>query len=132
MATITPGDDDLKGMRILVVEDEAMIAMALECTLEGFGCEVVGPATCLDDAIVLARDQTMDGAILDVNLAGKKVFPVAEILAERNIPFVFTTGYGSAGVREINQDRPVLQKPYQARSLAAIARQWRQHPPGSA
>lgn len=121
----SPGDDGLKGMRILVVEDEAMVALALELTLEDFGCEVIGPAGSLADAIPLARDTPMEGAILDVNLSGEKVFPVAEILAARGIPFVFVTGYGSACLREVDRGRPVLQKPYLPGTLAAIARKWR-------
>lgn len=125
MTTTEPSGDDLKGMRILVVEDEAMVALALEYTLETFGCEVVGPASSLGDAIPLARDCAMEGAVLDVNLSGEKVFPVAEILAAREIPFVFVTGYGPSCLREVDRGRPVLQKPYQPASLVAIARQWR-------
>jgi CheY-like chemotaxis protein len=115
----------LAGLRILVVEDDAMLAMALELTLSDLGCEVVGLASNLADAVPLAREAAIDGAVLDVNLAGEKVYPVADILAARNIPFVFATGYGSAGLRECDRARPVLQKPYDLRSLALIARQWR-------
>lgn len=115
----------LGGLRVLVVEDDAMLAMALEMTLSDLGCEVVGLASCLADAVPLAREAAIDGAILDVNLAGEKVYPVADILAARQIPFVFATGYGSAGLRECDRTRPVLQKPYELRNLALIARQWR-------
>lgn len=115
----------LAGLRVLVVEDDAMLAMALELTLSDLGCEVVGLASCLADAVPLAREAAIDGAVLDVNLAGEKVYPVADILAARNIPFVFATGYGRAGLRECDRTRPVLQKPYELRSLVLIARQWR-------
>jgi CheY-like chemotaxis protein len=114
----------LAGLRVLVVEDDAMLAMALELSLSDLGCEVVGLASCLADAIPLAREAVIDGAILDVNLAGEKVYPIADILAARNIPFVFATGYGSAGLRDCDRTRPVLQKPYELGHLAKIASRW--------
>lgn len=122
---MTMDDGMLAGLRVLVVEDDAMLAMALELTLSDLGCEVVALASCLREAVPLAREAAIDGAILDVNLAGEKVYPIADILAARNIPFVFATGYGSAGLRDCDQARPVLQKPYQLSSLAKVARQWR-------
>ncbi|MBC7905561.1 MAG: response regulator [Rhodospirillaceae bacterium] len=115
----------LAGLRVLVVEDDAMLAMALEMTLSDLGCEVVGLASNLTDAAPLAREATIDGAILDVNLSGEQVFPVADILAARNIPFVFATGYGVAGLRDCDRGRPVLQKPYELGTLVTIARKWR-------
>lgn len=115
----------LAGLRVLVVEDDAMLAMALEMALVDLGCDVVGLASSLRDAVPLAREAAIDGAILDVNLAGERVDPIADILAARNIPFVFATGYGNAGLRDCDRDRPVLQKPYELRNLARIARLWR-------
>lgn len=109
----------------MVVEDDAMLAMALELALSDLGCEVVGLASNVGDGVALAREVAIDGAILDINLAGEKVYPVADVLAARNIPFVFVTGYGSAGLRECDRARPVLQKPYELERLARIARQWR-------
>lgn len=113
--------------RVLVVEDEPLIAMALEDTLTDLGYEVVGPALSLKEALRLSRHEDIDGAILDVNVAGEKVFPVADILATRSIPFVFVTGYGGAGLRECDRGRPILQKPYQLDALDKIARKWPRH-----
>lgn len=116
-------------LRLLVVEDDAMLALALEMALADAGCEVVSIASCLDEAMPLAREAAIDGAILDVNVGGEKVFPVADILATRAIPFVFATGYGAAGLRDCDHGRPVLQKPYEFRKLAEITRAWRSHRP---
>jgi CheY-like chemotaxis protein len=103
---------ELNGLRILVVEDEAAISLLLEDMLLDFGCEVVGPAGRLAAALDLAASETFDLAILDVNVAGESIYPVAEALAERNVPFVFSTGYGSAGIKDSYRDRPVVQKPF--------------------
>lgn len=105
-------DDGLTGCRILVVEDEAAISMLLEDMLLDFGCEVVGPAARLASALEMVREEAFDLAILDVNLAGEPIYPVAQALAERGLPFVFSTGYGSAGIAEAFRDRPVVQKPF--------------------
>lgn len=114
----------LAGLRVLVVEDDALLAMALEMNLASLGCEVVAMAATLDDALPLAREADIHGAILDVNLAGERVYPVADALAARNIPFVFATGYGTACLRDCDLARPVLQKPYRIDSLVNIARHW--------
>lgn len=119
------GNGVLAGLRVLVVEDDALLALALEINLAELGCEIVGMASSLRDALPLAREAAIDGAILDVNLAGEKVYPVADALAARNIPFLFATGYGIAGLRDCDRARPVLQKPYQIDSVVTIARQWR-------
>jgi CheY-like chemotaxis protein len=105
------GGEDLNGLRILVVEDEAAISLLLEDMLLDFGCEVVGPAARLTAALDIAHRETLDLAILDVNVAGEPVYPVVEALEARKVPFVFSTGYGSAGIRDLYRDRPVLQKP---------------------
>ena len=110
-------DDGLTGRRILVVEDEAAISMLLEDMLLDFGCEVVGPAGRLASALEIVRDGGFDLAILDVNLAGEPIYPVAEALAEQGLPFVFSTGYGSAGIAERFRDRPVVQKPFSQSDL---------------
>jgi CheY-like chemotaxis protein len=114
----------LSGLRILVVEDEPLIAMALEDILQAFGCEVVGPAFSLAEAQSLSREQSIDGAFLDVNVSGEKVFPVADILSSRHIPYCFVTGYGSEGLRTVDRNRPVLQKPYNPSRLIDIAQRW--------
>jgi CheY-like chemotaxis protein len=109
--------EDLNGLRILVVEDEAAISLLLEDMLLDFGCEVVGPAARLTAALDIAQRETLDLAILDVNVAGEPVYPVVEALEARKVPFVFSTGYGSAGIRDLYRDRPVLQKPFAQHDL---------------
>jgi CheY-like chemotaxis protein len=110
-------DGDLNGLRILVVEDEAAISLLLEDMLLDFGCEVIGPAARLAAALDAVAREQVDLAILDVNVAGEPIYPVAEALAQRSIPFVFSTGYGSAGIRDSFRDRPVLQKPFAQHDL---------------
>jgi CheY-like chemotaxis protein len=110
-------DGDLNGLRILVVEDEAAISLLLEDMLLDFGCEVIGPAARLSAALEAVAREPVDLAILDVNVAGEPIYPVAEALAQRSIPFVFSTGYGSAGIRDAFRDRPVLQKPFAQHDL---------------
>ncbi len=110
-------DSDLNGLRILVVEDEAAISLLLEDMLLDFGCEVIGPAARLSAALDAVANEKVDLAILDVNVAGEPIYPVAEALAARSIPFVFSTGYGSAGIRDAFRDRPVLQKPFAQHDL---------------
>jgi CheY-like chemotaxis protein len=110
-------DDPLTGLRLLVVEDEALVAMALEDMLGDFGCVVVDVAGTVARGMALAEALSLDGAILDINLCGEKVFPVAERLAERGVPFVFCTGYGVAGVPPVFAKAPTLAKPYDQRQL---------------
>lgn len=103
---------DLQGTRVLVVEDEAAIAMLLEDMLIDFGCEIVGPVARLAAALASVESEDFTIAILDVNLAGEPIYPMAEALARRGIPFVFSTGYGSTGIKDPFRDRPCVQKPY--------------------
>lgn len=119
---------DLTGLRVLVVEDEALITMLFEDFLEDLGCQVIGTASRLDDAVEKARTLPMQVAVLDVNLAGQLSYPVAEVLRARDVPFVFATGYGAAALPEALQGVPVLTKPFQQRQLeqtlcAAVTRQ---------
>ena len=107
----------LKGARVLVVEDEAAISMLLEDMLLDFECEIVGPAARLTTALEMAQSESFTVAILDVNVAGEPIYPVAEAIAQRNLPFVFSTGYGGAGIREPFRDRPVVQKPFSQNDL---------------
>ncbi len=88
----------LAGLRVLVVEDEFMIAMLIEETLADQDCVVVGPFTNLRDALQAATATVLDGAILDVNLRGEKIYPVAELLDQRGIPFVLLSGYGTDAI----------------------------------
>jgi CheY-like chemotaxis protein len=115
---------EFEGRRVLLVEDEAMIAMLLEDMLTDLGCQVIGPAYAIAAALELAREHDqIDAAILDVNLAGRPVFDVADALRARNVPVVYSTGYGAGGLRAVDQDAPVLGKPFRSEELAAALRQ---------
>jgi CheY-like chemotaxis protein len=103
----------LSGRRVLVVEDESLVAMLLETILEDMGCTPVGPASNIDEGLALATDgDPLDAALLDVNVAGRQVFPVAEALKERGVPFVFSTGYGEGGLPEEWRGQATIQKPF--------------------
>lgn len=115
LVAVTP----LNGIRVLVVEDEGAIAMLIEEMLEDIGCAVVGSVARLAKARDVARSIEIDLAVLDVNLAGQLVFPVAEILRDRNIPFLFSTGYGASGLQGEFALRPVLHKPFSQSELEA-------------
>jgi CheY-like chemotaxis protein len=106
--------------RILVVEDESLIRMLLEDLLADLGHETAATASSVAKATELAATGSFDAAILDVNLEGEEVFPVAEILIQRNLPFVFASGYGQASLPEKFRNRPILQKPFQAQQLEAV------------
>lgn len=108
------------GLRILVVEDEVAIAMLLEDMLLDLGGEVVGPAGRIQQALGMAETESFDVAILDVNVSGQPIYPVVEVLQRRGIPFVFSTGYGSAGIDAAWRDRPVLQKPFSQDELERV------------
>ena len=110
----------LAGLRVLVVEDEMMVSMLIEDMLTDLGCTVVGPASRLDEAIELAKTHDLDCAVLDVNLGGQPIFPLADLLRERGRPFAFATGYGDAGLRDIDKGTPVLQKPFREGDLARV------------
>lgn len=109
--------DVLRDARVLIVEDEFLVAALLEDRLEMLGCDVVGPAVSIAEALELLATEPLDAAVLDVNINGEKVFPVADALAERGIPFLFATAYGAAGVADRHTGRAVLDKPYQERAL---------------
>jgi CheY-like chemotaxis protein len=110
----------LKDRRVLVVEDDTMISMMVENMLDDLGCLVVGPAAGLAEALALASGEvSIDAALLDVNLGGQSVFPVADRLRARGVPMVFTTGYGDDALREADKDCAILRKPYRVNDLAA-------------
>lgn len=103
----------LSGRRILVVEDESLVAMLLETILEDMGCTPIGPASSVEEGEAMARDTAdLDAALLDVNVAGRQVFPVAEALKARGVPFVFSTGYGESGLPDEWRGNPTIQKPF--------------------
>jgi CheY-like chemotaxis protein len=107
----------LTGKRILIVEDEALVASLLEEMLLDLGASVVGPASTLPQAWELARDAAFDGAVLDVNIHGMRVDPLADALRRRRVPIVLATGYGAASGQQSSQE-PVIEKPYTAEALA--------------
>lgn len=111
----------LTGVRLLLVEDEAMVAMMIEEMLTDLGCVVVEVAGTLARGLSLAEDgaQTLDAAVLDINLGGDKVYPVAERLAASGVPFVFSTGYGLAGISPDFARIPALAKPFRPEALEA-------------
>lgn len=102
----------LNGRRVLVVEDESLVAMLLETILEDMGCMPVGPAATVDEGLAMAESETLDAALLDVNVAGRQIFPVAETLRARGVPFVFSTGYGEGGLPDEWRGQTTLQKPF--------------------
>lgn len=107
----------MKKRRVLVVEDEVIVGMLLEDMLAELGCEVVAISTHLDEALGLARRLDIDFALLDINLDGHQSFPVADLLRERGVPFLFATGYGAKILQPPYSDTPTLQKPFQLEDL---------------
>jgi len=107
----------LQGMRVLVVEDEALVSMMIERVLGALGCEVVATAAHLEDALFKASHLAVDMAMLDINLCGKVSYPVARVLRDRNIPFLFATGYENTDLPPDMQGVLVLTKPFKIRSL---------------
>jgi DNA-binding response OmpR family regulator len=110
----------MPAQRVLVVEDELMAAALLEETLAARGYSVVGPAPRLAAALALARTACIDAALLDVNLHGEMVFPVARVLAERGIPWAFLTGYGNENIPPEFQRCVVLTKPFRAGDMLLV------------
>jgi DNA-binding response OmpR family regulator len=108
--------------RILVVEDEAMISILVEDMVLDFGSEVVGPAAKIDEALRLASQANLDAAILDVNVGGAAVFPVADLLRTRGVPVIFATGYGTSGLPARFENDPKLPKPFSYEELAKALR----------
>ena len=117
---MTMGSAGLAGLRVLVVEDEMLVALLIEDVLTDEHCAIVGPFDEVKDALEAARTESLDLAILDVNVAGVKVYPVAEVLAARRIPFLLLSGYGQ---NAIPKDRPnwrVCSKPFKPEGLVAM------------
>jgi CheY-like chemotaxis protein len=109
---------ELQGLKVLAVEDEFTILLMLENMLLDLGCRLAGSAGRIADAVALAQSSAPDAAILDVNLAGEPVYPVAERLARRRVPIVFATGYGIIGIEPAWRSCAILEKPYQLHDLA--------------
>lgn len=107
-----PVADVLVGRRVLVVEDDPFISSALEDMLTEHGCIVIGTARTVATALHLAASEQIDVALLDVSVGPERVDPVAELLAGRDCPFIFTTGYGRAGLPEAHASRAMIEKPF--------------------
>jgi CheY-like chemotaxis protein len=110
----------LKDLRILVVEDEALVALQLEDMLMEFGCAVIGPASRVAQALELLNGEPVEAAVLDLNIAGELVYPVADELEARGLPYIFVTAYGTSDLTEPYRSRPVLEKPFARRELLQV------------
>jgi len=110
------------GKKLLLVEDEALIGTLIHDFLLDWGFEPSEPYRRLEDALKAAKEESFDGAILDMNLNGEAVYPLADFLASRSIPFVFLTGYAQQSVEGRFSEYPVLQKPVEPEMLKAILR----------
>ena len=102
-----------QGLKVLLVEDESIVAFLIEDMLTDAGCQVLGHASGLGEAFTLFDRLKPEAAVLDVNLRGEMVFPFAERLEQSRVPFLFATGYGVAGIPEQWRRWPVIQKPFQ-------------------
>ena len=123
-------EESVTPRRVLIVEDEVMVAMMIGDMLIDLRCEVAATAARLEEAVRLAQTAAFDLAILDVNLAGQATYAVAEALKARRIPFVFATGYGASQINKGYEDAPILPKPFQQQDLErAIGLVFRDDPP---
>jgi DNA-binding response OmpR family regulator len=112
-------DEATAAPRILVAEDETFLAMEVEAFLQDKGYSVVGPFARLNNALQAAEQEALDAALLDINLAGEMVFPVAEALERRGVPFLLVSGYDDSIMRKASPDWPRLMKPYRLEEVAA-------------
>jgi CheY-like chemotaxis protein len=110
----------LEGVRVLVIEDDSLVAMSVGDMLSDLGCSVVANAGSLTQAFEKVGAGGFDFALLDVNLRGKEVYPVAEVLTEQGIPFAFASGYGRAGLPDEFRTRPIVSKPFQMEELSSV------------
>lgn len=122
-ASSTLSADGLAGRRILIVEDDPFIALALEGMLSEHGLIVVGVAKTVASALRLAADEPLDIALLDVHVGREKIDPVADLLAGRDCPFVFTTGCGRAGLPEAHASHAIVEKPFYTDELMTALRE---------
>jgi two-component SAPR family response regulator len=108
----------LASKRVMVVEDEFLVSMLIEDTLSDNQCSIIGPFSTLHEALTAARIEEVDIALLDVNLRGEKVYPVADLLSERGIPFILLSGYGKAAIPKDRPDWTFCCKPFTPDELA--------------
>jgi len=106
-----------KELSVLLVDDETLTRMTIAGMAEELGHRVVAEAGNINDALTLARTANFEIAVLEVNVGGERIEPVAEIVADRRLPLIFATGYGAAGVPQEFRDRPILQKPFSIERL---------------
>ncbi|MFL5256644.1 MAG: response regulator [Rhodopila sp.] len=118
-----PDRSDPQGLRVLVVEDTLLVADLIVDELQEIGCHVIGPAARVEQGLALARAEALDGALLDVNLAGEPCFPIAEALSVRGVPFAFLTGYGDASLPPPFRERPRLSEPFEMKDLVTLVKQ---------
>jgi CheY-like chemotaxis protein len=118
---VEPQPDTLNGRRLLIVEDEYMIAADLAHALKDRGANVIGPAASTEEALeLLETEHHIDGAVLDINLGGERSYQVADALRARAVPFVFATGYDSWNIPDTYASVPCLEKPVNTRALARL------------
>jgi DNA-binding response OmpR family regulator len=110
----------LTGTRVLLIEDETLIAMLLEDTLAELGCQVVGPVARVDAARRAIECERFDCALVDIDLHGHPAYPLADLLAARGVPFGFVTGYDTSRLDRGFGDRPILSKPFNVRQLRSV------------
>ncbi|MEA2739023.1 MAG: hypothetical protein QOH05_2330 [Acetobacteraceae bacterium] len=110
----------LVGKRVLIVEDEMLVALLIEDFLAELGCSTVGPCGSVAMALDAIQTEVFDMAVLDVNLGGEKVYPVAEVLAQRHIPFLFLSGYGDEAIPPDRAEWKVCAKPFRGDDLASL------------
>lgn len=108
--------------RILVVEDEILIAMSIEDALAEAGGEVVGPAASVERALECLQNERVDAVVLDMNLNGTSARPIAEAASKKAIPFLVLSGYGAQAINEISENAPVLSKPFNPDELVEAVR----------
>jgi CheY-like chemotaxis protein len=123
-----PASNDSAQQPWLIVEDEAIVGMMVEDALASLGVQIVGPLARVSQALPIARDRTLAGAVLDINIAGTLVYPVADALLARGIPFMFLTGYGEADLPRHLQHAPLLTKPFIVDELCKAVRKLMQRP----
>lgn len=120
-----------KRVRWLIVEDEFLVAVLIEEALSELGLSPIGPANKVAKALQLIDSEAPDAAFLDVNLGGQEVYPVADELTARGIPFIFLTGYGASGLRPEYRKYPVMQKPFSIEQIQAMIKKLADPPPAS-
>ena len=120
----SPEKTGLAGVRVLVVEDEFLVALELEHVLDRQGCEVIGPVPSIERALSLVAEDRPDAAVLDVNVSGGRITPVAEALRARDVPFVLATGYGPSKFSEpALREAPRVNKPVVETELLRVLRE---------